>query len=392
MEIRTGDPELAREINEALVLNLLRSREMISRADITRALNLSKVTVSAVVSELIGEGLVKEIGEGNSLPSGGRKPRLLSLNTDQKYVIGIDVGKTSIVCAMSNLRGDLLTETRTPTARESDVENIVGQVESVVEEVTRRSGAAKDRILGIDLSVAGIVDRKTGFIRFSPDFGWQSVPIAELLSHRSGFTVEADNCTRVMALGEKWYGVARGVANVFSVNIGYGIGSAFIINGQICNSNREFGHLFITKTPVTCDCGKEGCLEAVASGHAIERTANEQKKSADWITASMLEKMARQGDVQSLAIYESAGKYLGRAISIIANVFNPDKVILGGGVALAGDLLLGPIRQEYDSHTMEAIKSSTEIEVSALGLNAGVYGAVAVALNRFVFKPEVINT
>ena len=85
----------------------------------------------------------------------------------------------------------------------------------------------------------------------------------------------------------------------------------------------------------------------------------------------MLEKMARQGDSQSLAIYESAGKYLGRAISIIANVFNPDKVILGGGVALAGDLLLGPIRQEYDSHTMEAIKSSTEIEVSALGLNAG---------------------
>lgn len=391
MEIRTGDPELAREINRAHVLNLLRGREMISRTDIARGLKLSKVTISVIVNELIDEGLIREVGQGTSLPSGGRKPILLSLNTGEKHVIGIDIGKTNIVCAMSTLGGELVAETRTPIGREVTVEDVLTQVQAVVEDIIERSGVARAKILGLGASVAGIVERKTGFITFSPDFGWHDVPIASLLRSRCGFDVEADNCTRVMALGEKWFGAARDARNVFYINVGYGIGSAFIINGQLYENNSEFGHLFITKARVKCDCGKYGCLESVASGHAIERNANLHQKG-EWITARMLAKMAEQGDMNALSIFKSAGKYLGRAISIIANVFDPEMIILGGGVAQAGSPLLDAIRQEYDDRTMDAIKSSTDICVSSLGLNAGVYGAVAVGLNRFVFKPEVINS
>lgn len=393
MAIRTGDPEMAREINRALILDLLRKNDAIPRAEMARMLDVSKVTVSTIVNDLIAQELVSELGEGDSLKQGGRKPILLSLNAASKFVVGVDVGWQNTVVAIGNLKGALLAKTRAPTTRDHSVASIVEQVASLIEDGIQRAQIARPKILGCGLSVAGIVEKTTGRIAFSPDFNWREVPMTDLLQAKTGLRTIADNCTRVMTRGEVWYGNAREVRNLFYINIGYGIGSAMVIDGRMYDNHSEFGHVFVTKKDVRCDCGKHGCLEAVASGHAIERLANEQIGNANkgWLTAKELAELADKGEAAAQNIFAEAGRYLGRMTSIVANLFNPDKIIIGGGVALSGHLMLDAILQEFAENTMEVIKNHTAIEISALGMDAGVCGAVALALDAFVFKQAILT-
>jgi len=393
MKIRTGDPEMAREINRSLILNILREQDLLSRADITRALDLSKVTVSTIVSNLIQDELVEERGAGDSLESGGRKPIMLSLNSSKKYVIGVDIGTTSTAAATADLKGKHLQVTRRQIGDNLSVDRVLTQVQELIEQAIHKSKIDRAHILALGVSAAGIVNSVKGYIHFSPDFGWKDVDIKSLLEKKTGFPVVVDNCTRTMTLGEQWYGRIRDARNVLYVNVGYGIGSALILNKHIYSNHSEFGHSFITKQKIRCHCGKYGCLEAVASGNAIESQANELlgDKVDKRITAKMLATIARDGDRTARGIFQNAGRYLGRAISIATNLFNPNTIVIGGGVALAGELLLDPLVQEFDKQTMDIIRKDTRIELSSLGIDAGVSGAVALALNHFVFKSHLVN-
>ena len=393
MKIRTGDPEMAREINRSLILNILREQDLLSRADIARALDLSKVTVSTIVSNLIQDELVEERGAGDSLESGGRKPIMLSLNSSKKYVIGVDIGTTSTAAATADLKGKHLQVTRRQIGDNLSVDRVLTQVQELIEQAIHKSKIDRAHILALGVSAAGIVNSVKGYIYFSPDFDWKDVDIKSLLEKKTGFPVVVDNCTRTMTLGEQWYGRIRDARNVLYVNVGYGIGSALILNKHIYSNHSEFGHSFITKQKIRCHCGKYGCLEAVASGNAIESQANELlgDKVDKRITAKMLATMARDGDRTARRIFQNAGRYLGRAISIATNLFNPNTIVIGGGVALAGELLLEPLVQEFDKQTMDIIRKDTRIELSSLGIDAGVSGAVALALNHFVFKSHLVN-
>ena len=154
MHVRTGDPELAREINRALVLEYLRNHEMISRAEIARKLNLSKATVSSVVNELIESHLISETGEGSSTETGRRPPVMLTLNTSKKFVIGVDLETTNIVAALANLKGEIIIKIRIPTDRNHSVENVIAQVTELVNRVISQSGMNKSVIIGLGMAVA----------------------------------------------------------------------------------------------------------------------------------------------------------------------------------------------------------------------------------------------
>jgi len=395
MSIVKGDPEFAREINKLLILDCLRRKKKVSRVAIARSLNLTKGTISTIINNLINHKLVIEIGEGTSRKQGGRKPVLLSLNSSEKYVIGVDIGTNSIVIALSNLRGEVLKKNRIPTSHNKSVDNITRQVEIMIKEMINDTKINKENIIGCGISVAGVVEKNNGLVVVSPDFNWKIVTIKKIFEETNGLDMVFDNCTRVMTLGEKWYGLAKNVGNAFFVNVGYGIGSAIIINGEIYNNHSEFGHVFITKKPIKCDCGKFGCLEAVSSGHAIEREARkligDKDSKEEKITAKRVAELAIQGNKVAKQIFSDAGRYLGRAISMVANTFNPEIIILGGGVSLAGQLFLDPIIKEFNKQTMEPILKRTKIEISKLGMDAGVLGAISLALDNFIFKLETIN-
>lgn len=382
-----ADPEQARRVNRALILDQLRRDDLISRAQISRRLGLSKMTVSAIVSDLLEAKLVTEYGQGISAVIGGRKPILLTLDSESQFVVGIDIGTTNTVVAVSNLKGKIIAKRRVATVGDRSVDRVVEQVAELVRIIRADIGSPGRTVLGVGLSIAGLVSRKDGVIALSPDFDWKDVPIGHLVSDAIGLRVAVDNCTRCMARGERWYGAATGARNLFFVNVGHGIGSAMIINGEIYDHNSEFGHLYITKSDVRCDCGNYGCLEAVASGQAIERQGSKLLgRVAGQLSARDLAEMARAGNVLARKVYAEAGRYLGRATSLAVNLFSPEKVIIGGGVAEAGELLLESVRTEFSAHVMPVIRDTVSIELSSLHMDAGVVGAVALALNVFVFS------
>ncbi len=379
-----GNPEQARVLNRCLILKQLKGGKALSRVELSKILDLSKMTVSVIVSDLISEGLVVEIGEGEAARSGGRKPILLALSK-KKFVFGFDIGEAMTSVALSELQGNMLDASSLPTSKDKSPDRIVQQIEDQYRNLIEANNIDESAVIGIGVSAAGLVDKAAGNILFSPDFNWKNLNLRELLNLRIGRPVTIDNCTRVMALGETWYGIAQTSVNLLYVNVGYGIGSALMIGGNLYSNNSEFGHVRVTNRDVQCHCGKNGCLEAVASGYAIEKSYHMTKGSrGDWDSAKDLADKARRGDKDAVGIFKDAGRYLGRSISMAVNLFNPDKVVIGGGISLAGNLLMTSLLEEYRNDTMEVIKDKTVLEVSALGQKAGVRGAVALALDSFL--------
>lgn len=387
---KKGDPENARLINRSLILNQIRIKEELSRAELARNLSLSKMTVSTIVTDLIDEGLIIESGEGDSQRQGGRKPILLRLPDNNKFILGVDIGNTNTVVALASISGKIIRKLRNPTRRNHSTGSIIEQIKEMFDVVLIGAEIDQSRIIGVGVSIGGLVNRKSGEIILSPDFNWKNVKLQSLLEKELDIPVIVDNCTRVMALGEIWGRNASKYNNMFYVNVGYGIGSAIVINGKIYDNNSEFGHIFITKKEVKCDCGKSGCLEALSSGHAIEKLANGTIPRLDdhWFTAEEVAGMADAGNSEALQIFTEAGRYLGRAIATVASLFNPDKIIIGGGVSQAGELLLEPLLNEYEMHVMDVIKDSIQVKLSSYGMDAGIQGVVALALDQYVFHSE----
>ena len=391
--VRSGDPEMARELNRALILNLLRKYDTIPRAEIARRLNLSKVTVSAIINELLENEIVVEVGEGDPVERGGRRPIMLSLNTTNSFVVGVDLGTTNAIAAIGDLKGNVIDKIRIPTNHNHNVEIIVGQITQLIDDLLTKSNIDGEKIAGIGMAVAGQVEKDMGLIVFSPHFNWHNVHIANLIEERTGYKTIADNCTRVMTIGEVWYGEGKDVSNLLFINVGYGIGSALVIDNKIFRHHSEFGHIFITKKKIRCACGKYGCLEVVASGEAIEREANQvfPRNENEWITAKMVAERANNGDKAAKKIYNEAGRYIGRGISIIANTLNSEKIIIGGGISSVGDLLLKPALKEFNKNTMEGIKDKISVCISSLGMETAVRGAIAMALDDMIFDHELVN-
>ncbi|MDA3949634.1 MAG: ROK family transcriptional regulator [Spirochaeta sp.] len=393
---RKGDPEQARQINTHLILDAVRKQDLVSRAELSRILSVSKMTTSTIVSDLIDKGLLVETDSNISgSPVGGRPPVLLTLDTAQNFIVGVDIGTTTVSLVVGNLKGRIIEQRRIPTRRDRTVESILEQVGDLVQELLDSVAIPFASVLGVGVSVAGLVEKKRGFVRFSPDFNWKDVEFQSLLQDRLQLPVVIDNCTRAAALGEMWYGAAVEAKTLFYVNVGYGIGSAVVIDGRAYEHASEFGHIHVTSSPLKCECGKMGCLEAVSSGRAIEQFANDgvdTKTETDRITAKELSVAARRGDSEARSIFEKAGKYLGRAISTVANLLSPELVIIGGGISRSGDLLMGPLEKEFEVHTMDAIIETTTIRLSKLGVDASVVGAMALALDAFVFhQSQLVN-
>jgi predicted NBD/HSP70 family sugar kinase len=386
-----GDPESARYINRSLVLGKLKRADSPSRAELARQLGLSKMTISEVVADLMGEELIEETGEGRATSTGGRKPILLRLSRSNRFVIGLDIGLTNTVAALARLNGERVAQIRVPTNTRHDTEGILDQISKLVASVLQKGNVARERIAGVGISIGGLIDGRTGHIAFSPDFGWTNVPLRAMVEENLGLPATLDNCTRVMAFGEKWQEGSRHAENIFYVNVGYGIGSAIVMHGRIYNNNSEFGHIKITNKDVPCDCGKTGCLEAVASGHAIERMANSViggGPQSGRYTAKDVAEMAYAGRAEAQQIFRDASRYLGRAIAIAATLFNPDKVVIAGGIAGARELIEKPLLNEYAATSMDVIKNSTMVTFSSFGMDAGIIGAISLALNRFIFHEE----
>jgi len=396
----SGGASYVNRLNKIKVLDIIRTTEKLSRADIAKISGLSAPTVSRIVEDLMGEGLVREIGEGVS--QGGRRPTLLKFSDQKNFIIGIDLGTTNIYGVLSDFDAKIIAEVRMPTGIDEGFSSVMRRTADVIGELIDEPTIKGKRIYGIGMAVAGLINRKRNIVEFSPDFHWHNVDVVESLSRIHNYPIIFDNVTRVMAMGERWFGLGKQIKNLICVNVGYGIGAGIILDGKPLygplGMAGEFGHITLDKDSlVQCDCGNYGCLEALASGNAIAKSAKKRLLEGERslllelcggevtkVTAEMVAVAAKQGDALAWNVFEKAMEYLGVGIAGLVNLFSPEAVVIGGGVAQAGDILFEKVRKTISARSLNMISSNVIIRPATFGLKTAVMGAVSLILSEVI--------
>lgn len=396
MTIRTGDRQLIKELNLALVMNVIRQRELISRVDISECTGLGRSTVTGIVNTLIKEGLVTEAGSAES-PI-GRKPVLLTMNERAYYAVGIKLGPKNLTVALVDLNGTVqhIEEVALNSAR--GAEDRVAAIRQCLQTVVSKQAVPMEKILGAGVVMPGVVDPSSGTAVDSYFLGWANVPIRDILERELDMPVYVDNDANAMALAETLHGAGHGAHDVLALTVGVGIGAGVIIGGKIHRGARfsagELGHTCVDLDGPVCVCGRRGCLEAVAADAAIVRRARQEvdagrsgllknlaRGHVELITRELVVDAAHEGDPGAQAVLAESGRWLGLAVGNAVNLLSPARVVVGGeAVNQAGELILGPMREAMAAVIFPALPGVPAVQ-GILGRNAWVQGAAALVLD-----------
>jgi glucokinase-like ROK family protein len=405
---RPGDAApLAGDALDALVtvLDEIRLGRARSRADLVVATGLSRGIVAQRVGELLDRGLIAEGDPGPS--TGGRPPRQLSFRGDAGHVLVADLGATSIDVAVTTLDGRIIAHMDEPADIASGPEVVLARVDELFSALRAPSRRLPGRLWGVGIGVPGPVEFRTGR-PISPSImpGWDGYPVRERFATRLGAPVWVDNDVNVLALGEWRSGVAAGYDNVVVVKIGTGIGAGIISDGRLHRgaqgSAGDVGHIHVSDDrSVICRCGNTGCLEALAGGEAIARdgeAAARDGRSArllavldarHTISAEDVARAASFGDPIALDILQGAGRRVGLMLASVVNFFNPSLVVIGGGVAQSGDVLLAAIREVVYGRGLPLATRDLQVQRSSLGSLAGVIGGAAMVVDQLFSRESL---
>lgn len=386
------------------ILDLIRRGRARSRSEIAGLTGLTRGIVAQRVGDLLARGLVTE----SMAPStGGRPPRRLGLRADAGHVLVADVGATSLDVAVADLTGRILGH------RDSDADVAAGplvilaRVEELLDDLVEQVRPAGPA-WGLGIGLPGPVEFGSGDPVSPPIMpGWDRYPVRERFTARHDVPVWVDNDVNIMALGEWRTGVGRGHANVVFVKVGTGIGAGIISDGALHRgaqgSAGDIGHIRIPEaSDELCRCGKTGCLEAVAGGAALGRDGEALARSGrsaplaavleatGRVTARDVARAAQAGDPRSLELLQVSGRRVGGVLAGLVNFFNPSLIVIGGGVADAGDAYLAAIREVVYARSLPLATRELLIRFSALGRLAGVTGAAAMVLDQ-LFAPRTLG-
>ena len=372
-----------RDINRQIVLNYIREREPISRAEIAREADLQRSTISAIVEELTAEGLVEEVGEGES--TGGRRPTLLRLRTKEPIAIGVAITPTFTIVATSDLAGRIVEQKEFLT--DPDPDRTLEQVISLVREFSVKN---KNSIEAVGVSLPGLVDPATGTAVYVPYFKWRELPIAKTISTAFGLPVTIDNDANAVALAELWFGrpEVSEARDFILVLVAEGVGTGIIFDRQVYRGERgaagEFGHMVIGRdAPVPCSCGNRDCWEAFSSERAAvaryERLSGETKPS-NYGFHELVDDALRGESNAKAALIETA-HYLGIGISNLVVGFSPEAVVVGGEITRAWPLVEAALTETIEHSVRRGLPSATVLP-STLGERPRLRGALSLVLAR----------
>ena len=322
-----------------------------------------------------------------------------------RFVLGVDLGGTKIsVGAMTTdgARRHALHSLPTLAEEGADavVERIASMVETAIAQTMRETGAARDDFLGVGIGSPGPLDRAAGLVITTPNLGWHNFPLRDRVSNDVGLRATLDNDANCATVGEWWIGAARGAPNVVGVTIGTGIGGGLILDGKLYHGASdvagEIGHTTIDSTGRRCKCGNYGCLEAYASGPATADRAREALVGIDdsllitmvggrleALTAAHVYDASKQGDPVAQEVVRETARFIGAGLANLLNIFNPNVVVLAGGVAQAGEELFAPVRAEVRRRAFKPAVDACRIVPGALDGAAGVVGAVKTFLTEY---------
>jgi glucokinase len=315
-----------------------------------------------------------------------------------RYVVGIDIGGTNLVAGTVAEDGsEILGVVSEPTMSAQGADAVVGRIVKLARASMAEANGKK--VVGVGIGSPGPLNTKTGIVLLTPNLGWTNMPLRDKVSSALGLPATLDNDANCAVYGEWWRGAAQGAKYVLGLTIGTGIGGGIIIDGEIYHGASdvagEIGHIVIDANGRHCKCGNYGCIEAYASGPNIAARAVEGleagvdsslpqyvKGDLSQVTAQIVYEAAHDGDEYALDVVRETARLLGAAVSSILNIFNPEVVVICGGVTLAGEKLFGPLRSEVKRRAFKPAWDACRIVPGTLPGTAGVYGAAAVFIKK----------
>lgn len=365
-----------------------------SNSELSGIIKLSTPKINSLLVELVDEGLVKELGRGDS--SGGRRPNIYGLVENGFYIVGITININRTIISVFNSNNQEVGEAGFfPVKMQSDF-SIFSKISENLNALLIEKNIDRSKILALGIELPGLINQKQGINK-------TYFPKIENLSHELqkvfGFPVFISHDSKLRAFSEQHFGLAKNKKNVLLLQADWGLGLGIIINGKLYSGKSgysgEFGHLPIVDNGVLCSCGKQGCLETIVSATAIARIARQGIQSGksslinalvdedlEKIDISVIIEAANRGDQFAISIFSDVGYWLGKGIVYLIQIFNPELIVLGGRVAEASQFIIAPIQQAIYTFSNRDISDDTEIKFSALGQKAGPMGAAAYALDR----------
>ena len=388
-----GNRDFMRTLNRSIVLNAIKTDGPIDRARIARQIHLSPATVTAITADLISEGLVFEKEPGDS--RGGRRPILLAIHPQGAYVVGIKLTETKAIAALTDLEATVLAK-RSSDLNGFNPESAVKLMAQLTNSLLVEAGIPSEKLIGVGVGLAGIVDFQKGIVRNATYLGWKNLPIRDLLHEKINAEIYIDNDVNTLTLAEVWFGCGQGIDNFLTVTIGRGVGLGIITNGQFYRGTGggagEFGHTLIDPDGPLCDCGKRGCLETLIGDPALLRQAKTSFEEGDLPalpnTPGDLAQMALNGNHTADKILNKTGAILGQSVANLINLFNPQRILISGEGVARGPIFFEAMKKSMQTYALPNLYSDVDLRVEPWGDDVWARGAASLVL-RSIFESPI---
>ncbi|MBK8821245.1 MAG: ROK family transcriptional regulator [Anaerolineales bacterium] len=401
----TADQTTVREKNLSSVLRLVHSQSPISRAQLAIATGLNKSTISSLIDELIAQNFVHEAGINSG--AAGRPATKLEINPHAGLIVGVELGVDFVTVAVTDLLGNILWRYKEDADPAEGQDKMINQTLLIVKEAMTVNKKKGERFFGIGLSTPGTVDLKEGVLIFAPNLHWRNVPFRKIFSDYTKLNVYIENDANAATIAEHLFGTARECRDFLFVFAGVGIGSGLFLNGNLYRGKNgyagEIGHspIMAEPSPTVCHCGNRGCWETYANQYSIiqrvqarlevKRSSIIPKLMADQnavLSIPLIKQAADLGDAEAIESFTEAGHAMGKGFAGLINIFNPEKIILGGPLSLAGEYLLPAIRETIAHHSfLPEINQQAEVQLSSFRSDASLIGAIAIVIDDVLSRP-----
>jgi predicted NBD/HSP70 family sugar kinase len=376
-----GSQSSLHRANLERVVRAVRLAGSLTQAEIARSTGLSAATVSNIVRELRDNGTVQV----TPTSSGGRRARSVALSGDAGIVVGVDFGHSHLRVAVGNLAHQVLAEQSEPIDVDASAGEGFDRAEQLVGRLVESTGIAREKVLGVGLGVPGPIDMETGALGSTAILpGWSGVNPRQEMTDRLGVPVQVDNDANLGALGELVWGGGRGVKDLAYIKVASGVGAGLVIDGRIYRgpggTAGEIGHIVLDESGPVCRCGNRGCLETfTAARYVLELLRGSH---GEGLTVPRMVQLGREGDPGCRRVIGDVGRHIGMGVASLCNLLNPSRVVLGGDLAEAGELVLGPIRESVSRYAIPSAAQRLSVVPGSLGARAEVLGALALVLSE----------
>jgi glucokinase-like ROK family protein len=376
-----GSQSSLHRANLERVVRAVRLAGSLTQAEIARTTGLSAATVSNIVRELRDNGTVQV----TPTSSGGRRARSVALSGDAGIVVGVDFGHSHLRVAVGNLAHQVLAEQSEPIDVDASASEGFDRAEQLVARLVESTGIGRDKVLGVGLGVPGPIDMESGTLGSTAILpGWSGINPRQELTDRLGVPVQVDNDANLGALGELVWGSGRGVRDLAYIKVASGVGAGLVVDGRIYRgpggTAGEIGHITLDESGPVCRCGNRGCLETfTAARYVLELLRGSH---GDQLTVPRMVQLGREGDPGCRRVIGDVGRHIGMGVASLCNLLNPSRVVLGGDLAEAGELVLGPIRESVSRYAIPSAAQRLSVMPGALGPRAEVLGALALVLSE----------